>query len=275
MRDPLNLPPHHLPRQKWVFAVMESPIHTFANLPGLQGTFNFTMTYARSAQVPWVYGRCEPLSPTEHPEYNQTFNYAAKKKHLVAWFVSNCRTPSRRETYVQVLGKHIDVHKHGCEGKYSCPKNKMGICDKRFNDSYKFYLSFENSLCRDYVTEKLWRILKINVVPVFLGKANYSAILPPHSYIDVRDFASPRNLADYIKLLSSNDTLYNEYFRWRAKYNCESFPFKEHDTGCDLCQHAVATRGKTEIVKDLVAEWGRNQNCISPKQYYRGMDSYL
>ena len=153
--------------------------------------------------------------------------------------------------------------------------NRAPDFTRRCRNEAENYLSFENSLCRDYVTEKLWRILTINVVPVVLGKVNYSAILPPHSYIDVRDFASPRHLADYLKLLSSNDTLYNEYFRWRAKYNCGSFPFKQHDTACDLCRHAVATRGKTEIVKDLVAEWGRNQNCISPKQYYRGMDSYI
>ena len=275
MRDTLNLPPHHIRSQKWVFAVMESPIHTFANLPGLQGTFNFTMTYAMSAQVPWVYGRCAPLSPTQHPNYNKTFNYAAKKKHPVAWFVSNCRTPSRRETYVKVLSKHIDVHKYGCGGKYNCPRSKASECNRRLNDDYKFYLSFENSLCRDYVTEKLWKILQINVVPIVLGRANYSAILPPHSYIDVRDFASPRHLADYLKVLNANDTLYNEYFNWRAKYNCGTFQFKQHGRGCDLCRHAVATRGKTEIVKDLVAEWGRDQNCIKPKQYYRGMDSEL
>ena len=276
MLDKLNLPLHHLPRQKWVFSVMESPSQTFANFPRLQGTFNLTMTYARTAQVSWVYGLCEPLPPNTISKYGKTFNYAGRKRHRVAWFVSHCKTQSRRETYVQVLGKHIDVHTHGCGGKYNCPKSKMSICNRRLNDDYKFYLSFENSICRDYVTEKLWKILQLNVVPIVLGNANYSDLLPPHSYIDVGDFASPRHLADYLKLLDANDRLYNEYFRWREMYVCPMTRMRKNNTrGCDLCRHAVATRGKTEIVKDLVAEWGSDQNCISPKQYYRGMEEYL
>ena len=272
MRDVLNLPMHRLPHQKWVFAVLESPSHTYVNLPDLQGVFNLTMTYARSAHVSWCYGRCEPMSKASHPNYSKIFNYAARKKHLVSWFVANCHTPSRRETYVQLLGKHIDVHKYGCGGNYSCPRRNVKVCYSRLlNDNYKFYLSFENSICRDYVTEKLWRILQINVVPIVLGNASYSDLLPPHSYIDVRDFASPRHLADYLKLLDANDALYNEYFHWKAKYVCEA---KSANNGCALCRHALAKRGQTEVVRDLVAEWGRAQNCVNPKQYYRGMDKY-
>ena len=267
MRDNLNLPPHHLPHQKWVFSVRESSLHTFANLQSLQGTFNMTMTYARSAHVPWCYGVCEALSPSSHPNYDKTFNYAAKKKHLVAWFVSNCRTPSKRETYAEALGKHIDVQTYGCGGKYKCSKGDKAICDRRLNDDYKFYLSFENSLCRDYVTEKLWRILQINVVPIVLGRSNYSDILPPHSYIDVRDFASPRHLADYLNLLAANDTLYNEFFSWKSKYICERKPF---NNGCNLCRHALAKRGQSEVVTDLEAEWGRVQNCIDANKFYQG-----
>ena len=269
--DKLNLPRRHRRHQKWVFSTVEPPpIVKRANLPALQGVFNLTMTYAISAQVSWTYGRYELLSPGTEPDYDKTFNFAANKTYLVAWYVSHCITWSRRETYVQALTEHLNVHQYGCGGKYNCPRSKTSECDRRLNDTYKFYLAFENSLCRDYVTEKLWRILKLNVVPIVLGNASYSDILPPHSYIDVRDFASPRHLADYIKMVGANDTLYNEYFAWRAKYSCGG-----PNAGCNVCRHALAMRGKTEIVTDVVAEWGQEQNCIEPKQFYRGMDEYF
>ena len=39
-----------------------------------------------------------------------------------------------------------------------------------------FYLAFENSFCDHYVTEKMWRWLKKDIVPVVMGKADYSGI---------------------------------------------------------------------------------------------------
>ena len=56
---------------------------------------------------------------------------------------------------------------------------------------YKFYLAFENSLCRDYVTEKFFNALLFSTVPIVYGGADYEAIgAPPNSYIDVRNFTS-------------------------------------------------------------------------------------
>jgi len=55
------------------------------------------------------------------------------------------------------------------------------------------------------------------VVPVVMGarKRDYEAIAPPHSFVHVEDFTGPRQLAAYLHLLATNDTLYNEYHRWR------------------------------------------------------------
>ena len=56
---------------------------------------------------------------------------------------------------------------------------------------YKFYLSFENSICRDYVTEKFYNPLLYSTVPVVYGGADYDSIGAPfNSYIDVRNFTS-------------------------------------------------------------------------------------
>jgi len=269
MRDRIVWPPYRLSHHKWVFGMTECPVYTYVNVARLQGLFNLTMTYTRTATVPWVYGSCKRLSPTDKPTYNASRNYAAGKKHLVAWFVGHCRTSSRREVYAAALAEHIDVHKYGCGGGYSCPRWDNRRCHSvLLNNDYKFYLSFENSLCRDYATEKIWQILEINVVPIVLGYANNTDLFPPHSVIDVRDFASPRHLADYLKELDANDTLYNEYFRWRAEYWCSE---AAHNNGCNICRHALAMRGRREVVKDLVAEWGRKENCARPNNYYRGM----
>ncbi|RXG72122.1 Alpha-(1,3)-fucosyltransferase C, partial [Armadillidium vulgare] len=61
-------------------------------------------------------------------------------------------------------------------------------CYKKFEDEYKFYFSFENSICADYITEKFFNILRLYLVPVVFGGGDYSAVSPPHSYINVRKF---------------------------------------------------------------------------------------
>ena len=63
---------------------------------------------------------------------------------------------------------------------------------------HRFYLAFENSMCDDYVTEKLFEQMaatELPLVPVVMGGADYADIVPERSVIDVRDFGGPADLA--------------------------------------------------------------------------------
>ncbi|RXG72190.1 hypothetical protein Avbf_05653, partial [Armadillidium vulgare] len=51
------------------------------------------------------------------------------------------------------------------------------------------------------------------LVPVVFGGGDYSAVSPPHSYINVRKFPNAKSLAEYLLYLDSNDTAYMEYFK--------------------------------------------------------------
>ena len=57
----------------------------------------------------------------------------------------------RREFYVHVLKQHSNIDIFGKCGKPFCPFDQLNDCYERIELDYKFYLSFENSLCRDYV----------------------------------------------------------------------------------------------------------------------------
>ena len=54
------------------------------------------------------------------------------------------------------MKKWIPIDQYGkCSSGGDCDAD----CYKNLGTKYKFYLSFENSLCKEYVTEKFWRIL--------------------------------------------------------------------------------------------------------------------
>ena len=121
----------------------------------------------------------------------------------------------------------------------------------------------------DYITEKAWGILKQNVVPVVMGGANYTQLLPPHSFIDVRDFESPRHLAEYLKMLGNNDQLYREYFQWKTHYKVVAAQF-EHT--CQICafmnrDYKLKLDQKREHPNLIDLEYlsDEQKHCVDPK----------
>ena len=50
------------------------------------------------------------------------------------------------------------------------------------------------------------------------SERDYRKLLPPRSYINVEDFDSPQDLAEYLQYLAKNRTAYNQYHAWRQDY---------------------------------------------------------
>jgi len=146
------------------------------------------------------------------------------KTKLVAWLVSNCMTYGRREKYVKKLQEFIPVDIYGKCGKFhNCSKKTSAKCLEEIGQKYKFYLSFENSICSEYITEKFfYNALQHNMIPIVYGGDGYDSVAPPHSFIHVKDFQRPSQLAKYLLHLDKNDDKYLEYFEWKRSYKVVS-----------------------------------------------------
>ncbi|XP_057376634.2 alpha-(1,3)-fucosyltransferase C-like [Daphnia carinata] len=263
------------PNQHVVFFTQESPValKAYYNMTDLSNMFNWTMTYRLNADVPFVYGRITPKAGALKPEEIVRYRQHARRpggplrNKTAAWMVSHCDTHSQRETYVKELSKYIDVEIYGRCGNLSCALDVLHHSDPQcygmLESNYKFYLSFENSLCPDYVTEKFFKIMGHHIVPVVYGGADYTKHAPPHSFIDASKFNKPKDLAAYLKLLDANDTLYNEYFWWKDHYRVE---FSVNDMSrhgfCNLCQK-LHEPVNVKSYKELESEWGNGNQCKS------------
>ena len=158
-------------------------------------------------------------------------NMAEGKVGLAVQFVSNCRTYSRLEAYVRELRRYVPVDIYGKCGEFKCSGDKSDVkesssiirgnksisgkaitsnsnnrgawdCHQQVATKYKFFLAFEDSFCKDFVTEKFFSMFngELDMVPVVLGGGNYSTIAPPNSYIDASKFQSPKALAHHLKV---------------------------------------------------------------------------
>jgi hypothetical protein len=243
------------PKQLWLLYSLESQRRTWCSshvkLTDMDDWFNLTATVKQDSSIMVDYRQFRSwddllydLDYTKEfeksilPHYNDpttaiTDLSVKQKRPFIAWYVSHCETPSRREDYVKEMMKYVDVDVFGgcvnyfpdsrrdpCRGVRDIP------CTMKLMNKYKFYLAFENSLCTDYVTEKYWKlydsdkIFKINMIPIVRGasKEQYKNITNREKfYLHVDDFKSPKALAEYLHYLNNNDTAYLEFFGWKTE----------------------------------------------------------
>jgi alpha-1,3-fucosyltransferase len=265
--------------QRLVFLTQEAPpaLKPYYNMTQLANYFNWTMTYRSDADIRLLYGRVipkenAPRTPEEISHLREKARVSLpsdrvrRKTKSVAWMVSHCNTHSQRETYAKELSKYIDVNIFGKCGHLTCARHLVHSsnpqCYDMIESTYKFYLSFENAICPDYVTEKFFKILAHDIIPIVYGGVDYAQYAPPHSYIDARKF-KPEELAAYLKLLDANDTLYNEYFWWKDYYDVEySIEDMSRHGFCDLCQKLHEQKdGVSLFYQELDSEWGESNKC--------------
>lgn len=275
-----------MPHQRFVFFNMESPQTYPLRQQTPPGFYNWTATYRHDSDIVRPYGWFELRGhPIMYPPPPQTSSWPvkysdlefskqdlsslvplAKRPKQVAWVVSNCKSASERFEYVRELSKYIPVDIFGtcgttpCDLSYQEGQNQVDNCTRAIQRDYKFYLGFENTLCKDYVTEKLYSRVSHSVV-IVMGGANYSLFAPPHSYIHVLDYDSPRHLAEYLLKLDRNDDLYLSYFWWKRYYNVKFGGAMQDQAFCHLCDKLHNEDEAVKSYASLQDWWSHAGHC--------------
>ncbi|MBK6803493.1 MAG: hypothetical protein IPG84_00810 [Betaproteobacteria bacterium] len=145
-----DLPEGRRPGQRWVAWSMESEVN-YPQLadPAFVARFDLAMTYRRDADV-WV-----PYLP--RPEWLAAPVSPKTEPVPAVYFASSAIDRSGRHAYVAELMRHVAVDCYG-----ACHRNRTLARDDGRTTKlatiarYRFTLAFENSIARDYVTEKFY-----------------------------------------------------------------------------------------------------------------------
>lgn len=261
------MPKIRFPWQYWIFFTHESPCY-FAN----NGTkweqlysvceefgFNLTMTYHTASDIFMPYGRVQKRTLLNKKDF---VAIAKSKTKLIAWIVSNCDTFSMREKYVKELSKYVDIDVYGKCGTLKCPKTYWqdhwemnSPCMQMVNQTYKFYLGFENRFSEDYITEKFWRSAALDLIVIARSAADYEKFhIPSNWFLNTDNFKSPKELAEHVKYLDRHPEFYAQYLEWKNSYDVQVFPPAKRPAWCDLCkklhnQHIKKTLTRADIMK--------------------------
>ncbi|ELT87095.1 hypothetical protein CAPTEDRAFT_65214, partial [Capitella teleta] len=221
-----NLPMPERPNynQKWIFYEVEPPykVYEYTDLSKYKDVFNLSATYSAESDMAHLIDlkKCH-INENKLKRFSQ-INFAANKSKDAIWFVSNCHSQSKREAFAKEMQKYIGVDIYGKCGTLSCGTNSFASyasgaeCHQKLFTGYRFYLAFENSICKDYLTEKLWKLSGHSIIPVVMGGVDYKNMLPAQTHVDVRDFGDAKKLSEFLLELSQNDELYNTYVaRWK------------------------------------------------------------
>ncbi|XP_076440922.1 alpha-(1,3)-fucosyltransferase C-like [Babylonia areolata] len=174
---------------------------------------------------------------------------------LVFWAASSCINYAQRYKLVSALQELLPVDTYGHCGTKTCQRNGLA-CEKTLK-RYKFVLAFENGYCRDYVTEKYWNALSRNQIPIVSGGADYSQITIPGSYIDVDNFSSVEELAQFILRVGSDRRLYNSFFTWRDRYLRLRYGVVNW---CQMCAALHDKSRQPQVYSDLKG-WVADDSC--------------
>ena len=248
----LNRPPH----QRWVYLIRESPANT-PNPRFLNGHINWTVNFMTDADLA---ARSVVVPGTFQGGFDPGKNYLEKKTGMAAIVVSNC-APARMN-WVRTMQRYIDVKVFGNCGTLKCSRTNKEQCFAELR-KYKFYIAFENTFCKDYITEKFYvNSLQNGLVPIVLSGVNTSddTYVPPGSFINALDFPTVKDLADHMTKVGSSPELYNEYFRWRSNYTL-IFESSFNDLLRRLCEKAHLDPVSEKSYSDLGGWYSAKRHC--------------
>ena len=267
-------PPLRPPGQVWIFAAHESP--AYYKVHGTKwmespwkSSFNWTMTYDKSnSDIFLPYGEIRKHAKGHNSNRNFT-EIALQKTDGALIVVSHCDTDGKREVYLNELKKYFPIKVLGkCGEKWDCGHQYThdDCFDILLNTTYKFYLAFENSLCREYYTEKFFENYNNDILLITRGGFKNDSLtrFPKSSHISTDQFKSAKALGEYMTKIANDPSLLARLLKDKSQYYGVGYTEAYPRAMCQLCKMMNNQRLFRRQILDIGA-WAYCSNpCRKP-----------
>jgi hypothetical protein len=106
--------------------------------------------------------------------------------------------------------ENIDIYGHYWENN---GKNIKGdVWNKHVGlDEYKFSVCCENSIQKNYISEKFWDAVLTDTIPIYLGSSNISDLLPEGCYVSLNNMNMEEMINKVNIIIDNESELYEQY----------------------------------------------------------------
>lgn len=251
--------------QIWIFYEHEPPYRygELSNMWNQSNTFNWTMIYDKDiADIYLPYGKIK-----RKLKNRKSIDEIMQRKNGTAlMIVSHCDTPSGRLEYIEQMKRHVDVEILGkCGKEWNCGRRFVHDDCFEIINNYKFYLAFENSLCSNYFTEKIYDNFDYDAILVSRGgkKGQIKQIMPDGTYVTADDFKNAKELGEYLKSMSTEK--YRTLLEEKLKYTTlGSYDSVFHGAMCDLCEKMNKQDKFRKTIKNMEELLYSSTPCVPP-----------
>ena len=200
-----------------VVFTMEAESGNFCHFPP-PDQYDIKVSYIRNSTIPYPF-LCDGNLALQLADMGQPDVPIGREK-LVVGIMTNCNAKWRK-TYITEFMKYVSVDQYG-----KCLRNMPGnywrtrrgnfeLAKLKFlnKNPYKFLITFENRVEDDYITEKIYHAYLTRTIPIYYGDKAVFDLVPANTSLIYANNFTPKELAELIKRIDSNDTLYSEYFK--------------------------------------------------------------
>ena len=213
------------PKQVDIFFTHESPSMYDADLldEDFRKSFDYVANYERTSGLWFPFAVPVSVMKSDFPLFKMT-----RKERIpgIGWLARDCMS-NRAQTLIKIsdefpvfsVGKCARNVEEGSfpESVMELPrKDETSIQEPMSN--FMFYYAEENSgvSCPEYVTEKIYYALSRGSIPIYIGWEGVNELLPSQdSWIDLRNYATPQQLANRLREIAESDEEWEKMHKWR------------------------------------------------------------
>jgi hypothetical protein len=119
---------------------------------------------------------------------------------------------SRRSELGIKLSQNENIDVYGYYWENNGKNIKGDVWNKHVGlDEYKFSVCCENSIQKNYISEKFWDAILTDTIPIYLGSSNISDLLPEGSYILLNDMNMEEMINKVNMIIDNESELYEQY----------------------------------------------------------------